>query len=476
MSEEKERSFGEQLKEKLLRNQKSIGEAVSDEEIADAGSFCEGYKDFLNECKTEREAVEYMTSFLKKNGFSEFECDKQYTGGSKVYRIVHGKALIVATIGRRPVSEGVRIVASHIDSPRLDLKPNPLYENGEIAYFKTHYYGGIKKYQWSTVPLALHGVVAKKDGTVVKVKLGEDKEDPVFCVSDLLVHLAGEQMKRPLSEGIKGEELNIIIGSYPFKDEKISDKVKLNVMRIIFEKYGITEEDFLSAELTAVPAFHAADVGFDRSMIGSYGHDDRVCAYTSFMAAVDCEDPEFTCVTVMADKEEIGSEGNTGMASNFLLNFIDDLAACYGEKAHRVLEKSYCMSADVNAAFDPTFPDVSEKNNCAKLGYGIVITKYTGARGKSGTNDASAETVAFVRRILDNAGVIWQTGELGKVDAGGGGTVAMYIANLGPNVVDAGVPVLSMHAPFEIVSKLDVYSTYQGFKSFLDSKMSGYPD
>ncbi|MGN0578578.1 MAG: aminopeptidase, partial [Ruminiclostridium sp.] len=364
--------------------------------------------------------------------------------------------------------QGVNIAAAHIDSPRLDLKQNPLYESDGLGYFKTHYYGGIKKYQWPAIPMALHGVIYKADGERVDVKIGEDDEDPVLVVTDILPHLADAQYKRPANQLIKGEELNILIGSRPFKEDKASEAVKLNIMCILNEKYGITESDFVSAELECVPAFKAKDVGFDRSMIGAYGQDDRVCAYPALSAILSLKNtPERTAVVILTDKEETGSDGNTGLRSAYLKYFIYDLAESYGVKGHTVLSASKCLSADVNAAFDPTFPDAFEKLNSAFLNRGVVATKYTGARGKSGTSDASAEFVGEIRRLFDKNGVIWQTGELGKVDFGGGGTVAMYIANLDVDTIDVGVPVLAMHAPFEITAKNDVYMAYRAFKVFL---------
>lgn len=369
-------------------------------------------------------------------------------------------------MGTGSVEDGVNITAAHIDSPRLDLKPNPLYEEIELALFKTHYYGGIRKYQWTAIPLALHGVFVKKDGTVIDVNIGEDESDPKFVVNDLLPHLAAEQSKRTLADGIKGEELNILIGSHPLTDGEGSELVKLNILSILNEKYGVTEADFLSAELECVPAFKASDIGLDRSMIGAYGQDDRVCAYPALMAALNTEKPERTLVTILADKEEIGSDGNTGLNSAFLKYVVGDIAKNEGADVSRVLRASQCLSADVNAAMDPTFQDVMERRNAAFLNYGVVITKYTGARGKSSTSDASAEYVGKIRAMLDNANILWQTGELGKVDLGGGGTVAMYIANLGVDVVDLGIPVLSMHAPFETTSKLDIYMAYLAMKEF----------
>lgn len=468
MAEKKKKSEAKLLEEKLCRNKKNGILTVDEDVIKKTDSFCEDYKKFLDKAKTEREAVESAVAAAEKKGFVPFEKGKALKAGDKVYCVNRSKAVILAVIGIKDISEGVHIAAAHIDSPRLDLKQNPLYEDGEAAYFKTHYYGGIKKYQWTTIPLALHGVIVKKDGEVVKVNVGEDDSDPVFCVTDLLPHLASAQMKRPANEIVKGEELNILIGSRPFKDDEISDKVKLNILSILNEKYGITEEDFLSAELEAVPAFKAKDIGFDRSMIGSYGHDDRVCAYTALRAVLDCKKPAKTAVCVLTDKEETGSDGNTGLRSSYLKYFIYDLAETCGSDGRTVLSASECLSADVNAAYDPTFPDVSEKKNAAFINRGVCVTKYTGARGKSGTSDASAEFMGRIRTLLDKNSVIWQTGELGKVDAGGGGTVAAYIANLNVDTIDVGVPVLSMHAPFEIVSKLDVYMTNRAFFAFLD--------
>ncbi|MCM1226334.1 MAG: aminopeptidase [Clostridium sp.] len=463
----KEKSEGKKFKESLLSKKENAFLKMDESEIKKCDSFCEGYKAFLDNAKTEREAVEYTIKLIEEKGFTEYKPGMKLKAGDKIYRNNRGKAVIMAVIGEKNIAEGVRLCAAHIDSPRLDLKQNPLYEDTEMALFKTHYYGGIKKYQWTVIPLALHGVIVKADGSKVKVNIGESDGDPVFCVNDLLPHLAADQMKRTLAQGVKGEELNIVIGSRPFRENDLSDAVKLNIMKILNEKYGIIEDDFLSAELEAVPAFKAKDIGFDRSMIGSYGHDDRVCAYTALMATIDCEDPEYTAVTVLTDKEETGSDGNTGLQSAYLKYFIADLAKEFGTEGRTVLSNSQCMSADVNAAFDPTFPDVMEKRNCAFINYGVCVTKFTGARGKSGTSDASAEFVGKIRKLLNDNGVIWQTGELGKVDQGGGGTVAAYIANLNVDVIDVGVPVLSMHAPFETVSKIDVYQTYRAFSAFI---------
>ena len=463
-----QKTTAKELKEKLFLKRKNTYAEMTDEEICKADEFCEGYKAFLDACKTEREACAEAVRIAESNGFKPFVKGTRYNAGDRVYLNNRGKSVILAVIGGQPIENGVNIVAAHIDSPRIDLKQNPLYESEELAYFKTHYYGGIKKYQWPALPLALHGVIYKADGEAVTVKIGEEENDPVFVVTDLLPHLADEQYKRPANKLIKGEELNILIGSRPFKDDEKSENVKLNIMYILNEKYGITEEDFISAELECVPAFKAKDIGFDRSMIGAYGQDDRVCAYPALMAAVDTEGvPSKTSVTILTDKEEIGSEGNTGLRSAYLKYFIYDLAEACGVGGHTVLSNSKCLSADVNAGFDPTFPEPFEKMNAAFLNKGVVATKYTGSRGKSGTSDASAEYVSEIRNLFNENGVIWQTGELGKVDFGGGGTVAMYIANLDIDTIDIGVPVLSMHAPYEITAKNDVYMAYKAFSVFI---------
>lgn len=459
-----------ELQEKLFMKPKNAVFRMKESEIKTADEFCEGYKNFLNNGKTEREACMTAIKIAEENGFTPFDKTKEYKAGDRVYYNNRDKAVILCVFGKKSVKEGVKIAAAHIDSPRIDLKQNPMYEDSELAYFKTRYYGGIKKYQWPVTALALHGVIIKKNGEKVCVNIGEDEGDPKFVITDLLPHLAREQMKRTLNEGIMGEELNILIGSRPFKDEEASELVKLNILNILNEKYGIIEEDFLSAELECVPSEKACDIGFDRSLIGSYGHDDRVCAYPSLMAAINVKSPEFTCLTVLTDKEETGSDGNTGLKSFYLPYFIADLAKMAGVEAHDVMRKSECLSADVNAAFDPTFSQPFEKMNVSYINRGIVVTKYTGSGGKSGTSDASAEFVGKVRKTLDDANVIWQMGELGKVDAGGGGTVAKYVANLDIDTIDVGVPVLSMHAPFEVVSKIDVYMAYKAFSAFFDLK------
>ncbi|MGI6267959.1 MAG: aminopeptidase [Acutalibacteraceae bacterium] len=466
----KEKSTVEKLQEKLLYKPTHSALVMSEEQIEQADKFCDGYISFLNSAKTEREVAAFMKDVAISKGFVEFDNTKKYNPGDKVYYVNREKAIILCVIGTKPVSDGVRIAAAHIDSPRIDLKPNPLYEDTELALFKTHYYGGIKKYQWTAIPLSLHGVVMKKDGSKVYVNLGEKEGEPKFVITDLLPHLSQEQNKRKLNEGIKGEELNILVGSRPFKSDEGSELVKLNIMRLLNEKYGIVEQDFLCAELQLVPAFVACDIGFDRSMIGAYGHDDRVCAYPAAIAAFEMDTPEHTILTVLADKEEVGSDGNTGLNSSYLKYFVADLARMQGVEGRDVLSKSECLSADVNSAFDPTFPDVMEKRNSSYLNKGVVVTKYTGARGKSSTSDASAEFMDRCRQIFDGADVLWQIGELGKVDLGGGGTVAMYIANLDVDVVDVGVPVLSMHSPFEVVSKLDVFMAYRAFLEFFKAK------
>lgn len=464
--ETNKKSQAEVLKETLLMNNKNGGIVYSDDELKKADTYCDGYKDFLNKAKTEREAVNFAVAEAQKRGFVPFDKSKKYQKGDKVYLNNRGKSAIFAVIGGKPLDEGVRITAAHIDSPRLDLKQIPLFEDTQIAFFKTHYYGGIKKYQWMTIPLALHGVIVKKDGTQISVAIGEDAGDPLFCVTDLLPHLAKDQMKKPMVEAIAGESLNVIIGSRPFRDDKVSELVKLNIIKFLNEKYGIIESDFLSAELAMVPAYKAADIGFDRSMVGSYGNDDRVCAYPAFTALLGCGDLNYTSVCVLADKEETGSQGNTGLESSFLKYFIADLARPNGFEGRDVLSKSKCLSADVNAAFDPNYPDVIEKRNACYINYGVVISKFTGHGGKYDTNDATAEFTAEVRSLLDKNNIAWQMAELGKVDQGGGGTVAKYIANLNVDVIDVGVPVLSMHAPFEVVAKLDVYMAYRAFTEF----------
>lgn len=442
---------------------------ISDEEKEKVYQFAEDYKDFMTQCKTERETAEKIIEIAEKNGFINIEKVTNLKPGSKVYYNNKGKSVVLAVIGKESMQKGIKAVASHIDSPRIDLKPNPMYEDGGLALFKTHYYGGVKKYQWVTTPLALHGVIVKANGEKINIVVGEDENDPVLYITDLLPHLGKDQMEKKAAEVVTGEALNAVIGSIPLSEEV---SVKPNILKYLNEKYGIVEEDFLSAELELVPAYKPRDIGFDRSMIGAYGQDDRVCAYTSLRAILELEVPERTVVAIFADKEEIGSMGNTGFQSRFFENAIAEILEKYEGntdiKLRRVLANSELLSADVNAAFDPTYPEVSEKQNTAYLGKGVCITKYTGSRGKAGSNDANAEFVGKVRKLFNENGVVWQTGELGKVDMGGGGTVAQFAANYGMEVLDCGVALLSMHAPYELSSKVDVYMAYKAYKVFME--------
>lgn len=430
--------------------------------------YAEGYKKFLGECKTEREACAYIVEEAEKKGYKQFDFSEKVKKGDKLYYNNRGKAVFIIKIGTGDVKkDGIRIVGSHIDNPRLDLKQVPLYEDNGVAFAKTHYYGGIRKYQWAAIPLALHGVVAKKNGEVVTVKIGEEDSDPVFYVSDLLPHLAAKQNAKTLGEAIEGENLNIWLGNIPYGEKEDDKTVKKNLLKILEEKYGIEEEDFLSAELSLTPSFKPKDIGFDRALVGGYGHDDRVCSYAAFTAAFDTESDKQTSITLLVDKEEIGSEGSTGMQCCLLRDIIDVIADSFGITSAAVRVASKCLSADVNASFDPNFPEVSEKLNATFLSCGAGITKYTGARGKSGSNDASAEYVAFLRKLFEDNGVVYQTGELGKVDAGGGGTIAKFVANMNIDTIDIGVPVISMHSPYEVISKADLYMNYLAFKAFI---------
>lgn len=460
-----EQSKGKKLQEELTWKFPHIGQAAPGQ-IQEAAEFCQGYKVFLDEGKTERECVIAAERMLLKAGYVMFDEQKVYAPGDQVYSINRGKSIIATTYGTKPVSDGVRINGAHIDSPRLDLKPNPMYEKNEIALLKTHYYGGIRKYQWGTIPLAMHGVVIRKDGEVITLNLGENPGDPVFCVTDLLPHLSAEQNERTLKDGLKGEELNVIVGSIPYAEEDLKEPVKLLALQLLHEKYGMVEGDFMRAEIEMVPAHKASDVGLDRSLIGAYGQDDRVCAYTALMAEIEAKEPEYTTVTILTDKEEIGSVGNTGLNSNYVGDYITYLAEAQGADPKKVFRNSICLSSDVNAAFDPTFPNVYDPANSCYLNKGCVLTKYTGARGKSGSSDAGAELMARVISMMEEEGVYWQIGELGAVDVGGGGTIAQHVAHLNIDVVDLGVPILSMHSPFELASKLDVYNTYKAFRAF----------
>lgn len=456
---------GKELQDELTWKFPHIGKEAPDQ-MEEAMSFCENYKAFLDEGKTERECVKKAVELLKAAGYTEFDTRGSYKTGDKVYYVNRKKAIIATTFGEKSVKEGIRMNGAHIDSPRLDLKPSPVYEKDDMALFKTHYYGGIRKYQWATIPLAMHGVIIKKNGEIVELNLGENPGDPVFCITDLLPHLAADQNERKLKDGIKGEELNIVIGSIPYTDDEVKEPVKLMALKLMNERYGITEKDFLRAEVEFVPAHKARDVGFDRSMVGAYGQDDKICAYTALMAEIDTKNPVYTTMTILTDKEEIGSEGNTGLNSNYVGDYITYLAELEGVNPKEVFCNTICLSSDVNAAYDPTFASVYDPMNSCYVNKGCVLTKYTGARGKSGSNDASAELMAKVIGIMEKEGVYWQIGELGAVDVGGGGTIAKFVASMNIDVVDLGVPILSMHAPFELASKLDVLNTYRAFKAF----------
>lgn len=453
--------------------QKNIWLSADENKIAKINAFCEDYKRFLSYAKTERLAVEETERLAREKGFKRIDELKGLKAGDKVYFINKHKNIILYVVGKKPIAEGLRILGAHIDSPRLDLKQNPLYESEEFALLDTHYYGGIKKYQYVTVPLAIHGVVCKKDGTTVNVNVGERDDDPVVGISDLLIHLSQKQLTATGDKVIEGENLDVTVGSIPLKGEK-DEPVKKNILKILGDKYGIEEEDFASAELEIVPAGKARDYGLDRSMIASYGHDDRVCAYTSLAAILEAGEEDYTACCVLVDKEEIGSVGATGAASVFFENTVSEMLVKSGDESYvslrKALENSYALSSDVNAAIDPLYKEVASRNNSARFNYGIVFEKYTGARGKSGANDANPEYIAILRKAYDEAGVHFQTGELGKVDAGGGGTIAYILAKYNMSVIDAGVPVLNMHSPMEVVAKADVYETYVAYKEFLKIK------
>ena len=462
--------YEEERKNLLYKNSNGYT-VISEAERAEMEAYAKRYIAFLNAAKTEREAVRETIRQAEEKGFKPYTAGMALEPGTRVYNAVCGKAVNLAVIGRKPLSEGTRITAAHIDNPRLDLKPNPLYEEDQMAFFQTHYYGGIKKYQWTTVPMAIHGVVVKQDGTVVEICVGEKDDDPVFIVTDLLIHLSEAQMKKPLATGVTGENLNVLVGSVPLPEDEGGDSVKLAVLMFLNEQYGIKEEDFLSAELIMVPAAKARELGFDRSMIAAFGHDDRSCSFAALDAMLAMEDvPEYTAVCCLADKEEIGSMGISGMQSEAFEWFIEQLCVSQGATLRECFAHSECLSADVTNAFDPTYPDVCDKQNNAHINCGVCFCKYTGARGKSGSPDAPAEFVAKIRRLCNEGGVVWQMGELGKVDAGGGGTVAQYMANRNILTLDTGVPVLSMHAPIEVVSKMDCYMTRKAMKVFFEDK------
>lgn len=466
MNRGNERTSGQSLRDALCYQPKNGYDRITAEEHDQIEAYCRDYKQFLTVCKTERDCVDYVVELAEKSGFRAYQRGMELKPGDRIYRKNRGKAIMLAVIGANAPDKGVHIGAAHIDSPRLDLKPNPMYESEEMAFLKTHYYGGIRKYQWVTIPLELRGTVVRKDGSTVKISLGDKPGDPQFTICDLLPHLGGEQAKKPLGEAVPGEKLNLLVGSIPLRDDEGSDRVKLSILSLLHETYGIVEEDFLSAELCAVPAFEARDIGFDRSLIGAYGHDDRVCAYAVLQALLSLQIPSHTAVCILADKEEIGSEGVTGMKSAAFDTFMEDLCESFHVPVRACYQASKCLSADVTAAYDPAFSEVFEKKNSAMVNYGVALCKYTGVRGKSGSSDASAELVAWFREIFDRAGVVWQLAELGKVDAGGGGTVAKFMAERDIDTLDAGVAVLSMHAPFETVSKLDCYMTYRAGKAF----------
>ena len=456
------------LKEKLLSSRKNGFDRVDAAELEQMEAYCKEYMTFLDAGKTERLCAAETVRLAEQAGYKPLVRGQALKAGDKVYVCNRGKSVLLAHIGSKPMSEGAQIAAAHIDSPRLDLKPIPLYEDSELAYLKTHYYGGIRKYQWVTIPLELHGVVTLSDGTVLPVHIGDKPEDPQFIINDLLPHLGREQGKKPLNEAIPSESLNILVGSQPVEDEDEKSRFKLAVMQLLHEKYGMVEEDFISAELEAVPAGQARDIGFDRSFIASYGHDDRVCAYAELAGLFDAVEPQRTAVCIFADKEEIGSEGVSGMLSAAFDKFMGELCDTQGVLLRDCFAKSFCVSADVTAAYDPNFAEVYDKRNSAFINYGVGLCKYTGAGGKSGASDASAEVVGKLRRLLNEEKVFWQMAELGKTDAGGGGTVAKFMAQRNIDTIDAGVPVLSMHAPYETVAKLDCYMTYRCMKAVFE--------
>ena len=467
-----EKTSGEKLKEKLLAKRENGWESLTEAEKKKILKFSDGYIDFLNNGKTERECVKEAKKIAEENGFKPLEKFKKLKAGDKVYYINRNKNIILAVIGKEKMENGINVVGAHLDSPRLDLKPNPLYEDTGFAFFKTHYYGGVKKYQWTTIPLSIHGVIALRDGSVVEVKIGDEEDDLTFLITDLLPHMARRQMEKKAPEVIEGEALNLLIGSIPYKDDKVSEKVKLNVMKILNDKYGIVESDFLSAELEIVPAMKAKSLGFDKSMVAGYGQDDKVCSYASLRAICEIENPKKTAVCLLVDKEEIGSVGNTGMESLAFETFLGEVLALVGEDKttnilHRVYSKSKMLSADVDGAFDPIYASVADKRNASFFGQGVGMNKYTGGRGKGGANDANAEFVAELRKLFEDNGVRYQISELGKVDEGGGGTIAYILANKGMDVIDCGTPVLSMHSPYEATSKYDVYMSYLAYKVFM---------
>lgn len=461
----------EQNYENGLINKKESGwNKTDDKKFTQIFEFCNGYMDFLNKSKTEREFAVNAVNIAKENGFKDINTVDSLKTGDKVYYVNREKSVYFAVIGKQKIENGLHIVGAHIDSPRLDLKPNPLYEDGGFAYFNTQYYGGIKKYQWTTIPLSLHGVIVKTNGEKISINIGDDESDPIFTITDLLPHLAKDQSTKKLSEAIEGENLDLLIGSIPVNDDKIKEKVKLNIMKILNQKYGIVESDFLSSELELVPAFKAKSLGFDYGMVAAYGQDDKVCSYTALKALMEIENPEKTAICILSDKEEIGSMGNTGMESHVFDYFVSELLNKTGENRVNLLDKVFCyskmLSSDVDAGFDPLYSGVSDRNNAGYLSNGITLNKYTGSRGKSGASDANAEYVAWVRNLFETNDIRYQLSTLGRVDVGGGGTIAYILANKGVDVIDCGVPVLSMHAPYEVTSKFDIYEAYRAYKAF----------
>lgn len=463
----------EKLKESLFRKTKTGWEGLEENVKNSIFTFCDNYIEFLNKSKTEREIVKSIKKLIEENGFKNICEYSNLKAGDKVYYINREKSMYLAIIGKNNIEKGINIIGAHADSPRLDLKPNPLYEDGGLAYLKTHYYGGVKKYQWTAIPLSMHGVIVKPNGEKQEINIGEGQEDPIFTITDLLPHLASEQMERKLKEGIKGEELNLLVGSIPYNGESIVEAVKLNILKILNDKYGIKEIDFVSSEIELVPAFCARTMGLDRSMVAGYGQDDKVCVYTSVKALLNIENPQTTAVCIISDKEEIGSMGNTGMESNVFDTFISELLNKLGINKPNLLDQVFCnskmLSADVDAAYDPIYASAYEKNNSGFLGRGVGLNKYTGARGKSGASDANAEFVAQIRGIFEKNDIKYEVAELGKIDIGGGGTIAYILANKGVDVIDCGVPVLSMHAPYEVTSKFDIYETYRAYEAFWEN-------
>ena len=462
--------MSEELKKKLFNQKKDGWDDLKDSAKEEVFELSKNYMNFLNKAKTEREFIKEARKLADANGYKDIMEFDKLNPGDKVYFVNRDKSMYLATIGENSIEEGLHIIGSHVDSPRLDLKPNPLYEDTGLAYFKTHYYGGIKKYQWTTIPLSMHGVIVKTNGEKIEINIGESEDDPIFTITDLLPHLAQDQMKKSLSTGVEGENLNLLIGSIPYGDEKISERVKLNILNILNQKYGITEADLTSAEIELVPAFKARSLGFDGSMVAAYGQDDKVCAYTSLQAMMELQNVKNTAVCILSDKEEIGSMGNTGMESHMFDFFISEILNKLQVNRPNLLDKVFCftkmLSSDVDAGYDPLYASVSDKFNAGFLGKGISLNKYTGARGKSGASDANAEYVAWVRNVLEKNDIKYQVAELGKVDIGGGGTIAYILANKGADVIDCGVPVLSMHAPYEVTSKYDIYSAFKTYKAF----------